>query len=75
MAGPSLTFLGSHLAGLRAAAVRVRDERCGEREQADCEHDERAVHARDLMHGVPPFGFLGAPGTLEPTANRAITSG
>jgi len=58
------------------AAVRRRsDERSREREQTDRKHDERAVHACDLMHGVPPFGFLGAPVTLDPTANRAITSG
>ena len=63
------------LAGPGARAVRVRDERSREREQADCEHDERAVHARDLVHGVPPFEFLGAPVTLQPTANRAITCG
>jgi len=26
-----------------AAAVRISDERCREREQTDCEHDERAM--------------------------------
>jgi hypothetical protein len=26
-----------------ATAVGIRDERSGEREQTDCEHDERAV--------------------------------
>lgn len=60
---------------LWAARVRRSEQRSREREQADCEHDERAVHARDLVHGVPPFEFLGAPVTLEPTANRSITSG
>ena len=56
-------------------AVRICDERCREREQTDREHDERAMHARDLVHGVPPLGFLGAPVTLGPTSNRSTTSG
>jgi len=58
-----------------AAAVRIRDQRSGEREQAHCEHDERATQARDLVHGVPPLGFSGAPVTLDPTSNRSTTSG
>ena len=39
-----------------SGAVRKRDERSREREQAHCQHDERAVHARDLVHRVPPSG-------------------
>jgi hypothetical protein len=35
--------IGPYLADSRAAAVRICDERCREREQTDCEHDERAV--------------------------------
>jgi len=63
------------LPAARASGARRSEQRSREREQADCEHDERAVHASDLVHGVPPFGFLGAPVTLEPAANRSITSG
>jgi len=63
------------LADPGAAAVRICDQRSREREQADCEHDERAMHARDLVHGVPPLGFSGAPVTLDPTPNRSTTSG
>ena len=63
------------LAAVRAAAGRRSDERSREREQTDCKHDERAVHASDLAHRFLLSGFLGAPVTLEPTANRSITSG
>jgi hypothetical protein len=33
-----------------AAAVGICDERCRERKQTDCEHDERAVQRGDLAH-------------------------
>ena len=63
------------LAARRAGAACRRKQRSREREQADCEHDERAMHARDLEHGVPPLGFSGAPVTLGPTPNRPTTGG
>jgi len=63
------------LADPGAAAVRICDQRSREREQADCEHDERAMQARDLVHRVPPLGFSGAPVTLDPTPNRPTMSG
>ena len=59
----------------RRRAVRICDERSREREQTDREHDERAMHARDLVHGVPPLRFWGAPVTLGPASNRPTTSG
>jgi hypothetical protein len=43
------------LAHTGARAIGVRDEWSREREQTDCEHRERAVHASDLVHRVPPF--------------------
>ena len=62
---------GSHvaLAAAGAAARRIRDERSREREQTDCEHDERAVH--EVTWRIVPLlsGSLGAPVTLGPTAN------
>ena len=42
-AGPSWRSWISSLSGQRASAVGVCDERSREREQTDCEHDERAV--------------------------------
>jgi hypothetical protein len=57
-----------------SAAVRVRDKRSREREQTDCEHRERAVHASDLAHRSLLSGIASAPVTLDPTANRTVTS-
>jgi hypothetical protein len=57
------------------AAVCIRDERGREREQSDREHDERAVHASDLAHRSLLSGFVCAPVTLDPPANRSLTSG
>ena len=37
------TFEVSPASSAGAAAVRISDERCREREQTDCEHDERAM--------------------------------
>ena len=69
----ALASLGG-LPTLRPGAVRVRDERSREREQADCEHDERAVHALDLVHRVPPFRVIEfLPITLGEGANSAVT--
>ena len=56
------------------AAVGVCDERSREREQTDCEHDERAVQMGDLAHRSLPSGFSSAPVTLVPTTNRSVTS-
>ena len=62
------------LATARAAVARRSEQRSREREQADCEHDERAVHASDLVHGVPPFrGDRAVSITLREGANRAVT--
>lgn len=63
------------LAACRAGAVRVRDQRSREREQTDCEHDQRAMQMSDLAHRSLLSGFSSAPVTLEPTANRTTTSG
>jgi len=60
---------------MRAGAVCERDQRSREREQTDREHDERAVQVRDLAHRSLLSGCSSAPVTLEPTANRAATSG
>jgi hypothetical protein len=54
--------------------VGIRDERSREREQTDCEHDERAVQMSDLAHGSPLPGVVCAPVTLRPTPNRPTTS-
>ena len=53
---------GSPVPGLPPSHTRRAERR---REQADCEHDERAVHALDLVHRAP------FPGDRVP----AITSG
>jgi len=63
------------LATARAADARRSEQRSREREQTDCKHDERAVHVSDLAHRSLLSGFSSAPVTLEPTANRAVTSG
>lgn len=62
------------LAARGAAAVGICDERSREREQTDCQHDERAVQMSDLAHRSLPSGSVGAPVTLGPTANRSVTS-
>jgi hypothetical protein len=69
-----LSERGIDLAALRAAVAGICDKRSREREQADCQHDERAVHARDLVHRVPPFRVIEfLPITLGEGANRAVT--
>ena len=73
MAG--LAWVVAVLAVTRAAAVGVCDERSREREQTDCEHDERAVQMSDLAHRFLLPVSLGAPVTLGPTPNRPVTNG
>jgi len=77
--GPLLTGLSPNLisfaSATRRAAVGIRDERGGEREQSNREHDERAVHMGDLAHRSLLSGFVCAPITLDPTPNRPATSG
>ena len=55
--------------------VGICDERSREREQTDCEHDERAVQMSDLAHRSLLPVFVGAPVTLGPTPNRTVTNG
>jgi hypothetical protein len=74
-AGPHAASVTLPLVANGAAAVRISDERCREREQTDCEHDERAVQMSDLAHRSLLSGFVCAPVTLDPTPNRSTTSG
>jgi len=57
------------------AAVGVCDERSREREQTDCEHNQRAVQMSDLAHRSLLPVSVGAPVTLGQTANRSVTNG
>ena len=59
----------------RTAAVRICDQRSCEREQTDCEHDERAMQMSDLAHDSLLSGFVCAPVTLDPTSNRSTIGG